>query len=231
MDNQFWFNKTQLNEMGQLLSNLKFLSYCLGSNPEHVDLTFLSSMPKLEILSLDGRTINNNSKLPNCRPNLRELYLEEIFFQDNSFQMCLEKMPNIQAIHIDGCSMDSWAHFLKVLGTLKHPRELKLHNMFPKETTRCYFDDLTALKSLILFSCKMSPDLLATLLSRCPSLHKLHMTHVKDALNDDVRRVICWKLPRLVELRVTMYIEVEGVERTSRIRVVFDSLEQLKSAV
>ncbi|XP_039444659.1 uncharacterized protein LOC120424557 [Culex pipiens pallens] len=231
MDNQFWFNKTQLNEMGQLLSNLKFLSYCLGSNPEHVDLTFLSSMPKLEILSLDGRTINNNSKLPNCRPNLRELYLEEIFFQDNSFQMCLEKMPNIQAIHIDACSMDSWAHFLKVLGTLKHLRELKLHNMFPKETTRCYFDDLTALKSLILFSCKMSPDLLATLLSRCPSLHKLHMTHVKDALNDDVRRVICWKLPRLVELRVTMYIEVEGVDRTSRIRVVFDSLEQLKSAV
>ncbi|KAL1376194.1 hypothetical protein pipiens_017038 [Culex pipiens pipiens] len=143
LDNQFWFNKTQLNEMSQLLSNLKFLSYCLGSKPE------------------------------------------------------------------------------------------QLHNMFPKETTRCYFDDLTALKSLILFSCKMSQDLLATLLSRCPSLHKLHMTHVTDALNDDVRRVICWKLPRLNELRVTMYIEVEGVERASRtdIRVVFDSLEQLRSAV
>ncbi|XP_039449044.1 uncharacterized protein LOC120428125 [Culex pipiens pallens] len=233
MDSRLLFNKTQLNEMSQLLSNLKFLSYCLGSKPEHVDLTFLSNMPKLEILSFDGRTINNKSVLPDYRPNLKELHLEAIFFQDNSFQMCLEKMPNIQAIHIEGCSMDSWLHFLKVLGSLKHLRELKLHNMFPKETTRCYFDDLTALKSLILYSCKMSQDLLATLLSRCPSLHKLHMTLVKDALKDDVRRVICWKLPRLNELRVTMYIEVEGVERASRtdIRVVFDSLEQLRSAV
>ncbi|KAL9703896.1 hypothetical protein quinque_007414 [Culex quinquefasciatus] len=186
------------NEMVHMLPNLKHLSINVGPY-FGADLTCLANFTKLQSLALYGYQEHNISAyafdLPDGgMPNLKELYLEGIYFPYNRLQQFLAKTPNVHTLIIEYENLfDTWSDFLTAIGTLKLLQKLSIDMITFKKSTRCPFQCLPTLNVLNMNLGAMPPSLANMVLGLCPHLRDFHVNSIsnsKSTINDEVLRVI-----------------------------------------
>uniref|UniRef100_A0A1Q3EW57 Putative beta-tubulin folding cofactor e n=1 Tax=Culex tarsalis TaxID=7177 RepID=A0A1Q3EW57_CULTA len=193
-------NEAYCNDFFQYFRKLEYLSICLGSNCQ-TGLTFLAHLTRLQSLDLAGRHQDYPSCLAACSqlPNLRQLKLRDINFPDTALQQWLTKVPNLRAITIKDCKFDCWSDLLEALESVKLLECATLKGITKvSETPFYYHAEFTALKSLHLSVCEMSPDFLGKLLGLCPGLREFRAKHVK--FDAEKLGIVCRELTQLDKL-------------------------------
>uniref|UniRef100_A0A1Q3EW38 F-box domain-containing protein n=1 Tax=Culex tarsalis TaxID=7177 RepID=A0A1Q3EW38_CULTA len=171
-----------LNELGQLLQELKFLSICAS----HVDLSFLLPIVKLQTLNLFGEgkrfaTIHSSAS-GERHSNLRELHLSRAHLPDIGLLSLNTALPNLRVLSLTGCKIGKWSAFLEALCDLALLQHLTLDISKVDETTRSFFSPkaLTSLKYLAYTKRnKTTNEMLIELVTMCPGLQELKLRNVE----------------------------------------------------
>uniref|UniRef100_A0A1Q3EWA0 F-box domain-containing protein n=1 Tax=Culex tarsalis TaxID=7177 RepID=A0A1Q3EWA0_CULTA len=218
-------NASMLNEIGQLLPRLKFLSIYVA----HVDVSFLCKIPNLQTFKLHGdedtfKLIRSN-ECDEKLSNMRELHLWQVKIPNT----WLATLPNLRTLNLTSCSIDSWSDFLDALESLQCLETLTLvmtsaNATEPSPGTR----RRSALPRLRQFKYesydKATDDAFGELLAMCSELRDLELELVQ--LNDAILGAIFQHLRQLRKLIATGCGTSRAME--SHIRQHCRSLEELK---
>lgn len=219
-----------LNELGQLLPNLKFLSIYAS----HVDPSFLHQIFKLQTFKIRGReksltSIRSSTFTGESHPNLRELHLTNVHLND---EHVLATLPNLRILSLTKCKLDSWRAFLTALSALPLLQNLKLdiykvgceptrHPLHPKALTNLRYLKFTSHNTTTKDTAR---HMLVTLVTMVPNLWELHLKYIE--LGPEVLGAIFMNLTQLKSF-VTSGCDTESV-LSCHIRQQCCALEELK---
>ncbi|XP_038105609.1 uncharacterized protein LOC119765565 [Culex quinquefasciatus] len=207
-------NGMMLNELGQLLPNLKFLSIYAS----HVDPSFLHQIVKLQTFKMRGReksltSIRSSTFTDESHPNLRELHLTNVHLND---EHVLDTLPNLRILSLKKCKLDNWRAFLTALSALPLLQNLKLdiykvackptpHTLHPKALTNLRYFKFTSHNTA---TKDTAEHMLVTLVTMVPNLWELHLKYIE--LGPEVLGAIFLNLTQLKRF-VTSGCDTESV--------------------
>ncbi|XP_039434746.1 uncharacterized protein LOC120416914 [Culex pipiens pallens] len=194
----------EITRIGQLLPNLKKLELTLKGNHQNKP-SFLTRMAGLQVLQLKYDTLTTwflDFDGIVC-PHLHTLVLEHINCVDSRLAQFLASAPKLRVLSLSWCKFDCWTEIFRTIAPCRRLQRLTLKCIEADDYNRCFFDYLDDLRYLEVHKCDEIPqEMLATLLSLCPRLEELALTCLADKIDEEILRVICEKLHRLVRVKI-----------------------------